>query len=267
MPALWGTGLRARNCPDGEGLAGGLGKGPRNPGQLSPPVSTLLSPTPHAHLQSHPAGRSQFPSSPSSPRLSRFKCFYTFPLLPSDCLDESFPSPCSSFLFPAFLLLFSCRFPLPSRRLVWVGFLCLLVPNVTSSPVPSSASVSVSILSSRFQRFRAGFQSPALPAPPGAALRSGAGAPGHPCPPAPASPPHLAGRPGTPGRRREPPGSPGAGRRGGKGHAGPVRAESPRRPARPRPPPAARLKSRARQECGRVINHAAGSPRSRPNHI
>lgn len=35
----------------------------------------------------------------------------------------------------------------------------------------------------------------------------------------------------------------------------------------PRPPPAARLMSRALQECSRVISHPAGSRRSRPNHI
>lgn len=54
---------------------------------------------------------------------------------------------------------------------------------------------------------------------------------------------------------------------GEKGSARPRRARSPRSAPPPRPPPAARLMSRARQECGRVINHPAGSRRSRPNHI
>lgn len=82
--------------------------------------------------------------------------------------------------------------------------------------------------------------------------------------------PHLAGEPG-----RDPEQEGGASlvfslepwasraRRAAPGGAGPV----PARPLLPRPPPAARLMSRARQECGRVINHPAGSRRSRPNHI
>lgn len=143
--------------------------------------------------------------------------------------------------------------------IVW-RFLFILLPAVTYLPPPRALLPSPDpAISCRIPRAPPGL------CPPGAARCAGGSSPPRPvaASPSPAAPGRRAReRPaGREGQVARSPPREGAGqRRAGKGR-------SPRAAPPPRPPPAARLMSRARQECGRVINHPAGSRRSRPNHI
>lgn len=286
-----GAGLRVQNWQKGRQRPGGergkLGRAPGQQGPLFLLLASFSSVFPSLCLSVPVPISSSVSPLPCRPLfLVLFFAIFYFPL--PNFHSFSWSSHLSS-LFFSFLYLLTI-YTIPFRALL-LNFCFLLLP---ATLLPSC--VSLYSFRFRFSLIRTvtdfstllGLCCPSLPLVP-TVLRDSrcpprGGSPGSPgrCAFAQAAPGHQsllrpslprctwrASRGETPGRGDDtsPVFSLTAGVAGEKGSARRRRAGSPRAAPLPRPPPAARLMSRARQECGRVINHPAGSRRSRPNHI